>query len=89
MNKLIFGRDPTPGIVNVTLKDEKVFLYKETSEVETFDYSPWVLSKDKVKATSERLKGNQYWKYVTPTTCEKFHNLQKKFQRDLWLPRNI
>jgi len=89
LNKLIFGRDPTPGIVNVTLKDEKVFLYKETSEVETFDYSPWVLSKDKVKATSERLKGNQYWKYVTPTTCEKFHNLQKKFQRDLWLPRNI
>jgi len=89
MNKLVFGRDPTPGIVNVTLKDDKVFLYKETGEIEVFDYSPWVLSPNKVKSTSERLRGDQYWKYITPTTCEKFHNLQKKFQRDLWLPRNI
>lgn len=92
MNDLIFGRDHSQNIVNITLKNEKVFIYRETKDgvtVESFDYSPWVLSARPVKNTSERLKGDQYWKYITPTTVEKFQALQEKFQRDLWLPRNI
>jgi DNA polymerase I len=92
MNKLIFGSDSTERIVNITLKDDTVYLYKEHPkgiEVESFPYSPWVLSHDSVNDRSERLKGNQYWKYITSTTCNKYHNLQKKWQRDLWVPRNI
>lgn len=92
LNKLIFGNDNTERIVNITLKKNKVYLYKESStgvEVESFDYSPWVLSTGPLNKRSERLKGDQYWKYITSTSCIKFHDLQQKWQRDLWLPRNI
>ncbi len=93
MNKLIFGADSTEGIVNITLKENKVSLYKEELDgsinVESFDYTPWVLSPVKVKSTSERLKGDQYWKYLTPTTCDKFEVLQESWNKDLWIPRSI
>lgn len=92
MNKLIFGNDNTERIVNLTLKDDMVYLYKETAkgiEVETFEYTPWALSHGAVNKRSERLKGNQYWSHLTPITSAKFHELQEKWQRDLWLPRNI
>lgn len=92
MNDLIFGKDNTQNIVNITFKDNVVYLYKQTAsgiEVESFEYSPWVLSANPVNGRSERLKGNQYWRYLTSTTCDKFNNLQQTYQRDLWLPRNI
>lgn len=90
-NKLIFGKDTTEGIVNITLKNDKVHLYKEdekgvvTSEI--FPYSPFVLSAVKLKNESERLKGDQYYKYITTVSSEKFEELQQKWNRDLWLPR--
>lgn len=92
MNKLIFGNDNTERIVNLTLKDDIVYLYKEGPtgvEVETFEYTPWVLSHGPLNKRSERLKGNQYWDNLTPITCFKFEELQEKWQRDLWIPRNV
>ena len=92
MNSLIFGFDNTKNIVNITLKDDHVYIYTEMPygvELEKFEYSPWVLSHEAISGRSERLKGNQYWKYITSTTCIKYQALQEKWQRDLWLPRNI
>lgn len=92
-NKLIFGADPTQNIVNVTMKDDQVYLYSQDEKgnvkLDQFPYTPWVLSHEKIKSTSEQLKGNQYWKFLTSTTCDKFNKLQETYQRDLWLPRNI
>lgn len=67
-------------------------IYTETLkgiELEELNYTPWVLSREKLNSRSEKLKGNQYWNYLTSTTCIKFNDLQQKWQRDLWLPRNI
>jgi DNA polymerase I len=89
---LIFGKDATRGVVNITLKNDKVFLYKQTEngiELETFDYSPWVLSPKALRPYSERLKGDQYYKFITSTTTEKFHEASKKFHKEMWLPRSI
>lgn len=92
-NSLVFGRDSTEGICSINLKNDECSIYTEaldgTIGVETFPYSPFVLSNYSLKARSERLKGDQYYKYMTSTTCEKFESLQQEFQRDLWLPRNI
>lgn len=92
MNKLIFGKDITEGVVNITLKDDKVYIYTESLEgdiaVEKIDYSPWILSPGKLKPYSERLEGNQYYKYITSTTSEKFDIAQQNFIRDLWIPRS-
>jgi DNA polymerase elongation subunit (family B) len=92
MNSLIFGKDQTEGIVNITLKNNQVYLYKDVNgkiELEQFEYAPWVLTKSKVRPHSERLKGDQYWRYLTSTTCEKFEALQGKWIKDLWIPRSI
>jgi DNA polymerase, archaea type len=90
---LIFGKDTTEGIVNITLKDNKCFIYTENVEgkiaLECFDYTPFVLSNKKIKGHSERLKGEQYYRYITATTCEKFLRAQEKFQREFWMPRQI
>lgn len=92
MNKLIFGKDDTPNIVNITIKDNTLFLYTEKSgEVneEQFPFKPWVLSNKKVKSESQRLKGDQYYKYLTEVSTDKFSELSERFHRDLWIPRSI
>lgn len=92
IDTLIYGNDTTNNIVNLTLKDEKLFIYTENDSgvnCEILDYTPWVLSPVKLKDRSERLKGNQFYKWITSTTCEKYHELQKEWNRDLWLARNI
>ncbi len=91
INTLVFGKDDTQHIVNITLKNDQIYLYKEVNgkvELERFSYTPWVLSRDSIKPHSERLKGNQYWKYITSTTSEKFSALAENYQRDLWIPRS-
>lgn len=93
MNPLIFGKDQTTKIVNISIKDDKAYIFKQDKdgriESEVFDYSPWALSNKKVRPYSERLKGDQYYKYITSTTTEKFLAAQQNYNRDLWLPRRI
>ena len=92
MNKLIFGKDNTQGVVSITLKDDQIFLYKQTKdgiELEQFDYTPWVLSAKPLRSYSEKLKGDQYYRFITSTSTEKFHEASQKFHRDMWLPRAI
>lgn len=91
-NALIFGKNDEQNIVNLTLKNEKLFIYKEKAGVVTEEivpYSPWVLTNKKARPYSERLKGEQYWCWMTTTTCDKFAALQGTWNRSLWMPRSI
>lgn len=94
-NNLIFGKDATERIVSIDLKDDKVHLYTQCPygsgkvNVEIFDYLPYVLSHGAIRSHSEKLTGNQYWNYITSTTCEKFQALSENYQRELWLPRTL
>lgn len=92
-NPLIFGKDTTEKIVNLTLKGDQIHIYRElengTVEHQIENYTPWVLSNKSLKSRSECLKGNQYWKYLTSTTTDKFLELQESWNRELWLPRTI
>lgn len=92
INRIIFGRGETKNIVNISLKNDEVYIYTETSDevkVEKFQYTPFVLSSRPISKNSEKLKGNQYYQYLTSITTDKFHELNQKFHRDLWLPRTI
>src|ERR1700676_3985507 len=92
VNKLIFGKDDTQRIVNLTVKDDTLFLYTEDEsgvKEEKFDFKPWVLSNKPVANYSQKLKGDQYYRYLTETSTDKFNELAQKFHRDLWLPRSI
>lgn len=92
MDKLIFGKDKTSNIVNISLKNDQVYIYTETSDgvqLEQFPYTPFVLSSKSVSKNSEKLKGDQYYRYLTSVSCEKFQELQKNYRKDLWFPRSI
>lgn len=93
LNSLIFGKDQSEGVVSVTLKDDTVFLYTESKEgkvnLEKISYMPWFLSPNKLAAHSERLLGNQYYKYITSVKTSKFLEAQKSYSREYWLPRSI
>lgn len=92
MNKLIFGKETTQNIVNLTLKNDQLYIYTETEgkvNLEIIPYSPWVLSHGPVNERSEQLKGKQFWNNITTTTSAKFEALQEKWQRNLWLPRSV
>jgi DNA polymerase elongation subunit (family B) len=92
MNPLIFGKNTESNIVNLTLKNDKLYIYKEeptgvTEEI--IPYSPWVLTNKKARPYSERLKGDQYWSWITTTTCDKYLALQGTWNKAIWLPRSI
>jgi DNA polymerase elongation subunit (family B) len=91
-NKLIFGKDLQRDIVNVTVKDDKVFVYTETDGVvnqEIHDFKPWVLSHKRLESYSDVLKGDQYYKYLTEVSCAEYNELNKSYQKHLWMPRQI
>ena len=92
IKNLIFGRDDTQNVVNITLKNNECYLYTEKDgkiELEKFPYTPFVLSSKPISKFSEKLKGDQYYRFLTSISCEKFHELNNQFHRDKWLPRSV
>lgn len=87
-NKLIFGKDSTENIVNITIEDGFVHIYYNNGTHETVEYDPWVLSKDKFNQ-SERLKGNQYYKYINDVTYTRYQELAREWKRGIWMPRSM
>ncbi len=92
IDKLIFGRGDTQNIVNITLKDDQVYIYTEFADFvkcEKIPYTPFVLSNRALSKNSEKLKGDQYYRHLTSVSTERFNELNQKYQRDMWLPRSI
>lgn len=87
-NPLIFGKDQTENIVNITIEDGLVYLYYKDGTKEAVEYDPWVLSKEKFR-NSERLKGNQYYKYINDITYERFQELKTEWKHGVWMPRSL
>jgi len=87
-NKLIFGKNTTEKIVNITIEDDVAYIYKNDGSCEVIEYRPWALSKDPYNG-SVRLQGNQYYKYITEMPKTRFLELKREFKRGVWLPRSI
>ncbi len=92
MSKLINGKDNTEGVVNLTLKDNQIYIYKESKdgvELEKHPYTPWVLSPRPYASHSERLSGNQHYKFITSVTSDQFADLADSWQKEIWMPRQV
>ena len=74
MNNIIFGKDNTTNIVNITITPEHTTrVYRETNEgvfCDEYDYKPYVLTSSKLDG-SERLKGDKFYKWLTPVELGK------------------
>lgn len=83
---LIFGKGTTERIVNVTVDNEQVYIYKSDGTVDIQDYSNWAIGSRWDEGCS-RLKGNQYYKYIKDLPEDQFYSLKENWNPSIWTPR--
>jgi DNA polymerase elongation subunit (family B) len=67
MSKIIFGKDDTPNITNISYKKGLIYIYSETKDglmCSTEEFTPYILTMFE-GSKSTRLEGNQPFKYIT------------------------
>lgn len=87
-NDLVFGKNKTQRITNISIKDNKAYIYSSNGDCKIKDYKPWVLTSKKYYG-SVKLKGEQYYKYINYITCGKYNELKKQWNKNVWLPRSL
>lgn len=90
--KIIFGKDKTENIVNITIEPTHATIYLEKGGIITTQkrpYSPWILTKDSFSASSQKLKGDQYYKHLTTLPLSKYREIEESWNKNIWNPRGI
>lgn len=85
---IIFGKDSTENIINMTSDYDGLHLYFKDGTHKVLDHKPWVLSSHKGPG-SVRLKGNQHYKYVTDCDSDRYEMILQNRPRGVWFPRSI
>jgi len=88
VNRIIFGKNDTENIVSIAIEEDGAHIYKSDGTHEIIDYSPWALSNVGYNK-SRRLKGNQYYKFITNINIERYNELKEEWDRSKWLPRSL
>lgn len=83
---LIFGKDSTEGITNITVDNEMVYLYKKDGSHEEKTYSNWAIGCNYDEGCI-RLKGHQYYKYLKELPEDQFYSLKNSWNSRIWTPR--
>ncbi len=63
IDHIIYGKNDTKHIVNISIKDDMVYIFKEDKSYVTVPYRHWVLS-SKPHPNFLPLKGDQHFKYI-------------------------
>lgn len=81
-DKLIYGKDSTENIVSISVKDNKILLYKKDGTIETRDNIYWILSANKLTKKSIPLEGKQTYKFInTFKTKNEFKRSNKSWYK--------
>jgi len=83
---LIFGKDTTEGIVNVTVDNEVAYIYKADGTVEEREYYNWAVGTNWDEGC-QRLKGHQYYKYIKDLPEDQYYSLRESWNPRIWTPR--
>lgn len=87
-NVLVFGKDSTEQITNISYKAGKIYKYFRNGECRVDEYKPFVLTPGPTKSGT-KLKGNQFYKYITHINDDKYNELKSQWNKDIYLPRSI
>lgn len=87
-DRIIFGKDSTENIINITSDGETINLFFKDGTTKIVEHKPWVLSSFKSNG-GERLKGNQHYKYITPCDISRYEQVLQNRPRGVWFPRSI
>lgn len=86
-DSLIFGRDSTEKIVNITVDNEIVYIYKSDGSCEQKEYYNWALGANWAEGAI-RLKGNQFYKFLKEMPEDQFYQLKNNWNPRIWTPRS-
>lgn len=90
-NDLVFGKNKLENIVNITIDGNNALIYisgKKTPQI--IQYKPYVLSpKPGTAQKSKKLKGHQYYKYLTEVDYDYYNEITSNFDPTFWAPRTI
>lgn len=85
---LIFGKDKTQKIVNITVNENLAYIYSldknSKAQLEITEHTPYALTYKEYNLSHE-LKGNQYYKYITPILSTKYQDV---FGEGIYKPRS-
>lgn len=87
VDDLIFGKDKTSGLVNISIENNIVYKFYNDGTMKYDNYRPWVLTPRKYTFESKRLKGDQFYKYLTH--LDEMDYNQIGWNRDIWRPRRL
>ena len=83
---LIFGKDSTENIVNITVDNEDVYIYFTNGACLREEYYNWAVGCD-YHDGAIRLKGNQYFKFMKDLTEDQYYHLREAWNPRIWTPR--
>lgn len=83
---LIFGKDSTECITNITVDNEQVFIYKSDGSCEIKEYYNWAIGAN-YDEDCTRLKGNQFYKYIKEISEDQYYSLKESWNPRIWTPR--
>ena len=83
---LIFGKDTTQNIVNITIDNEVAYIYFSDGTCEKREYYNWAVGA-MYDEGCQRLKGNQYYKYIKELPEDQFYQIKNNWNPRIWTPR--
>jgi len=83
---LIYGKDPTEGIVACEVEDGNLVLYKNDGTTENRKMVYWFLAPNKYDKDFKRLEGDQHYKYIRKFRSKKQYIMMRKkyYSRDIY-----
>jgi DNA polymerase elongation subunit (family B) len=86
-DSLIFGKGNIENVTNITIDNEIAYIYKSDGSCEERTYYNWALGCN-YDDGCQRLKGNQYFKYIKELPEDQFYMLKNNWNPRIWTPRS-
>jgi len=84
---LIFGKDQTEKITNITVNDnDTVDIYKNDGTHKTLGYKKWAIGSTYTNG-SRKYSGYQYYKYMKELSEYEYEELKSKWNPSVWMAR--
>lgn len=83
---LIFGKDGTENIVNISIDNDEVFIYFADGSHIRREYFNWAIGSIWDEGCT-RLKGHQFFKYIKDLPEDQYYSLRESWNPKIWTPR--
>ena len=83
---LIFGKDSTEYITNVSFKDDKIYKYLSSGTCLVEEYKPWYLN---INKHGTKLNGSQFYNYINHSPYDQYNALSLSWDKTKWFPRTV